>query len=97
MVNVDDAARAFAALVSHPEARGVYNVSGENGITSKEVAEIIAARVGCKTESVTLDEAKGLFGPAIAGLTSKNNQVDNSKTQSELSWKPQHTDFRGTF
>ena len=96
MVHVDDAAHAFAALVTHTNARGTYNVSGENGITSKEIAEVIASRVGCKTESVTLDEAKDLFGPAIAGLTSKNNQVDNSKTQSELQWKPRHTDFRSS-
>ena len=88
-MHVDDAVRAYVALLTHPEARGVYNVVSENGVTSKAIADIIASKLGCKTESVSFEESAELFGPFVARITSKNNQVDYSMTQRDLDWSPQ--------
>lgn len=93
-VHVDDAASAYAALLTHKDARGAYNVSGETGFTAKDIAETIAAKLKCRTKSVQLDEAKELFGPVVAMRVSMNAQVDNSKAQRELNWKPQHTNIK---
>ena len=94
MVHVDDAVRAYVALLTHPDARGVYNVVSENGVTSKDIADIIATKLGCKTNSVTFAESTQLFGPFVARITSKNNQVDYSMTQRDLDWSPQYTSIK---
>ena len=93
VAHVDDVASAYVALLSHREARGAFNVPGQNGVTSKEIAEIIAGKLQCKTESVTLEEAQKLFGPIIAKITSQNCQADGSKIKRELGWEPVHTDI----
>ena len=93
MVHVDDAVRAYMSCLTHKNARGVYNVAGQNNITSKDIAEIIATRLQCKTVSVPLEEAEKLFGPFIAQSSSTNSQANTSKAQHDLDWQPQHTNF----
>lgn len=95
-VHVDDAVRAFVSAVTHTKAEGIYNIVGENGITGKNLADTIAAKLKCKTQSVTLEEAKEVIPPWLAYVTSLNNQVDNSKTRQDLDWTPQHQDFKST-
>ncbi|DBA95885.1 TPA: hypothetical protein ACH3X1_001424 [Trebouxia sp. C0004] len=93
-VHADDAARAYVALLTHSGARGIYNVVGEYGVTSKDLAEIIASKLHCDTKSVTREEAEKLFGYVVAMRTGVNNQADASKTQCELDWKPQYTSIK---
>lgn len=92
-VHVEDAARAYASCVTHKNARGAYNVVGQNGVTGKDIADITARKLQCKTESVSLEEALKLFSdiPVVAMVLSTNNQAGNSKALRELGWKPQHT------
>jgi len=94
VVHVDDAVQAYVSLLTHKDAKGIYNITGENGVTSKTIADIIAAKQKCKCESVTVEEAEKLFGVIIARLTSGNNQTDSSKTRRELDWKPQYTSIK---
>ncbi len=93
-VHADDAARTYVALLTHTSARGIYNVVAENGVTSKDLAEIIASKLHCDTESITREEAEKLFGFVVAMRTGVNNQADASKTQYELDWKPQYTSIK---
>ncbi|KAL0056069.1 hypothetical protein WJX82_007413 [Trebouxia sp. C0006] len=72
-VHVDDAARAYVALLTHSSAKGIYNVVGENGVTSKDLAERIASMLHCGTESITREEAQKLFGFVIAMRSGANN------------------------
>lgn len=81
------------ACMTHKHAHGVYNVAGQNNITSKDIADIIATRLRCKTVSVPLEEAEKLFGPFIAQSSSMNSQADTSKAQHDFDWQPQHTNF----
>lgn len=94
VVHVDDAVHGYVSCLRHKNARGIYNLVGENGVTSQTIAEIIAAKQSCKTESVSIEEAEKLFSPIIARLTSSNNQADSSKAKHELDWKPQYTSIR---
>lgn len=48
IVHADDAARAYVALSSHKDACGVYNVTGEKGVTAKDIAEISESKSNCK-------------------------------------------------
>jgi len=93
-VHVDDAAQAYVSLLTHKTARGVYNIVGENGVTGKDMADIIAAKLHCKAESVKEEEAVELFGGFIAMVTAMNNQVDSSKAKQDLDWNPQYTSIK---
>ena len=93
VVHVDDAVRGYMSFLTHKDARGAYNIAGQNGITSKAIAETIASKLNCSTASVSMEEAQHLFGPFIATLGSMNSQADCSKALHELGWKPQHLDF----
>jgi len=90
---VDDVVQAYAALLHHKDAKGVYNIAGENGVTIKCIAESIAAKLHCKCESVTREEADKVLGPFISLFTCMNNQADNTKARQELGWKPEHLSF----
>ena len=85
--------RGYMSFLTHKDARGVYNIAGQNGITSKAIAEVIASKLNCNTASVSMEEAQQLFGPFIAMLGSMNSQADCSKAMRELGWQPQHLDF----
>ena len=93
VVHVDDAVRAYMSFLTHKDAHGVYNIAGQNCITSKDIAEIIASKLKCHTSSVSLEEAQVLFGPFIAKLGSMNSQADCSKALHDLEWQPQYMDF----
>lgn len=80
-------------LLTHKTAHGVYNLAGQNGITSKEIAEIIAASLGCGAVSVSLEEAQKLWGPFVAHGISINSQADWSKAFCDLGWEPLQTNF----
>lgn len=94
VVHVDDAAKAYVALLSHPDASGVYNVPGENGVTSKDIAEAIAQKLHCKAESVTMETAAQEFGGFVAKFVSMNAQADGSRIRQDLDWQPQYTCFK---
>ena len=94
-VHVDDLAKAYVSLLSHPRAQGIYNIVGENGITGKTVADVIAKKLQCKAESVTADEAFAQLG-IVAKFTAIHCQGDSSKARRELDWQPEYTNFRET-
>lgn len=90
--HADDMVRAYVALLSHAAARGVYNIIGWSGITSRSIAENIASKLGCSAKSVTLVELSKT-GPFLAPVISVKCQGDSSKAQHELDWQPWHTSF----
>ena len=96
MVHVDDAVRAYVSTIKHKDARGIYNVVEENGVTSRMFAEVIAGKLHCKAESVTKKEAEETYGPMCAMVVSMNNQADSSKAKRELGWVPRYTSFSDT-
>lgn len=94
-VHVDDLARAYVALLSHPTAQGIFNIVGENGITGKTVADIIANKLQCKAGSITAAEASRQLG-VVAKFTTINCQGDGSMARRELDWQPEYTNFKET-
>lgn len=93
VTHVDDVVQAYAVLLHHKDAKEVYNIAGQNGVTIKCIAETIAAKLHCKSESVTGEEADKVLGPFISLFTCMNNQADNTKAGRELGWKPEHLSF----
>jgi nucleoside-diphosphate-sugar epimerase len=91
-VHADD----LAALVARVDQRGhagalYHGVAGE--IPNRWIAEAVARDMGCDTQSITLEEAKqvwGEFGALIMGSSSRSR---SPRALCELGWTPRHTDM----
>jgi nucleoside-diphosphate-sugar epimerase len=103
-VHVDDLADLVERLVTHPEARGIYNVASPYSISMRNLADTIAAAAGQPQSITHLDreEALRVLGPWAEGL-SWNQRLDASRAINELRWTPRHGDdladdlLRGTY
>ncbi|MBD2099480.1 SDR family oxidoreductase [Leptolyngbya sp. FACHB-261] len=92
-VHVDDAAQlyvlALEALALQKVAAGsIFHATTRSGITAKAMAEAISRAVGCRTESLALEDAQVTLGPVVTAFMSMNNQVSATKAMTELAWQP---------
>ena len=76
--------------LQHGEAGHIYNIASEDP-TAKEIADALAKREGVRTESVTPDQAKEIFGPFLGMMFAINATADTSKARSQLHWQPAHS------
>lgn len=88
-VHVDDAAQLYVLALEKASAGSVFHASAEFGITGKALAKAIGRLVGCKVESISIEEATATMGPALAAFMSINNQTNAAKAMQQLGWKPQ--------
>lgn len=92
-VHVDDLAQVYRLALERGTPGALYHaVAGEVGW--RALAEGVAEVMGCETRSVTLDEAREIWGafagPLYFGVSSRSRAP---RTRRELGWTPQHTDF----
>lgn len=90
VVHVDDAAAAYVAAVSTQAQPGIYHIAGETGITALQLGTAISKKLSIPLHSIDGEEAKRLYG-GMAHLFTVSNDVDSSKAQQQLKWKPKHT------
>lgn len=91
VVHVDDAAQLYVLALENAPAGSVFHAAAEFGVTGKALAEAIGRLVGCKVESISMEEATATMGPALAAFMSINNQTNAAKAMQQLGWKPQAT------
>lgn len=71
--------------------------AGEHGVSYLELAQAISQRLSSEgsklpLQSISVDAgAEAYQSSMLARLFSINNQLDCTKSQHELSWKPNHT------
>ncbi|KAK9813222.1 hypothetical protein WJX72_010964 [[Myrmecia] bisecta] len=96
VVHVDDAAAAYLAALRHGPAGGIYNIAGEKGVTTKQLATAVAQRLSTADFSmpvrgISQEEAAGLYPGMLGHVFAMNNDVDTSKAKRELQWEAKHT------
>ncbi len=92
-VHVDDLSALFQAVAARGQAGALYHcVSGE--LSYRCMAEFIAQRLGCRTRSVSMDDAIALWGkfPAlfVLGASSRSRCP---RARQELGWQPTRVDL----
>ncbi|KAF2163805.1 hypothetical protein M409DRAFT_57284 [Zasmidium cellare ATCC 36951] len=82
-----DAAVLLRLAFEKGRAGAVYNAVAEQGVSHKDIAEVISKRLGIPAESKKPEEAMQTLGflGAVIGL---NNPTSGEKTQKELGWEP---------
>jgi nucleoside-diphosphate-sugar epimerase len=88
-VNVLDVGPLFALAVEKGVAGSSYHGVGDEGITTKEIAEVIGRHLDVPAKSISKEDSSEHFG-FIAWPWAIDGPTSSKKTQEELGWKPTH-------
>ncbi|MEU2339490.1 SDR family oxidoreductase [Streptomyces sp. NPDC013172] len=91
-VHVSDAARLFRRALEKGEAGARYHAVAEEGVTLREIAEVIGARLRLPVESITPEEAPDYYG-WLAQLATLDLPASGALTQQQLDWAPTGPDL----
>jgi len=92
-VHVDDLAQVYRLALERGTPGALYHaVAGEVGW--RALAEGVAEAMGCEARTVTLEQAREIWGafagPLYFGVSSRSR---SPRTRHELGWAPQHLDL----
>jgi nucleoside-diphosphate-sugar epimerase len=86
-VHVSDAARLFRRALERGEAGARYHAVAEEGVTLREIAEVIGAGLRLPVESITPEEAPDYYG-WLAQLATLDLPASGALTRQQLDWVP---------
>lgn len=88
-VHIEDLADLFVLALQNAKPGSLYCTGAESNISTIAIAESISrcAQLGGTTKSISLDEAKAIFGH-WGEWWSLNNQCSGEKARKELGWHP---------
>ncbi|WP_329741845.1 SDR family oxidoreductase [Dyella sp. A6] len=90
-VHVLDAARLYRLALekAHEKAEpgAIHHAVGEEGITLKDMAEVIGARIGLPARSIAADQAEAYFG-WLAMFAAHDAPASSALTRRRLGWQP---------
>jgi nucleoside-diphosphate-sugar epimerase len=91
-VHVEDIARLYALALERGEAGALYHgVGGE--IPNRWVAEAVARDLGCEARSVSVEEAKAIWGEFGALIMASSSRSRSPRARDELGWTAERTDM----
>jgi nucleoside-diphosphate-sugar epimerase len=86
-VHVLDAARLYRLALEKGETGERYHAVAEEGISFREIAEVIGERMKLPVVSKSLEEASGHFG-FLANFAGLDLVASSAQTQEKLGWHP---------
>jgi nucleoside-diphosphate-sugar epimerase len=92
-VEVDDAADLFLLAAEKAEKGSVFNGVGSTSVTLRALAIAIGEALHVPARSVTLDEARTIWGEFLTSFVQFDNRASSRKAILELGWKPMGTDI----
>ncbi len=84
-----DAARLYRLVLENSSEGATYHAVGDDGIPTREIAEVIGRRLNLPVISKTPDEAKEHFG-WMAMFFGIDGPASSAKTRERLGWHPTH-------
>lgn len=92
-IHVDDLVRACEAAIENKEARGVYNVTDGNSISSTEFIDLVAQLTGLpRPPRVSMEEAQLTFSPERLSFLNESRRVSNDRMLKHLGVKLRYAD-----
>ncbi|MBL8264772.1 SDR family oxidoreductase [Steroidobacter sp.] len=93
-IHVDDLVMACQAGIDNQEARGVYNVTDGNSISSTEFIDLVARLTGLPPPPrVSMEEAQLTFSPERLSFLNESRRVGNDRMLKHLGVKLRYTDI----
>jgi nucleoside-diphosphate-sugar epimerase len=84
-----DAARLYRLALENAPAGSVFHAIADEGVPTREIAEIIGRHLSVPAVSVAPDEAAEHFG-WIGAFFALDAPASSALTQQRLGWKPTH-------
>jgi len=84
---VDDVARLYRLALERGVAGSRYNAVAEEGVSLREIAEVIGKGLNVPTASLSAEEAQGHFG-WLGLFVGFDMRASSTKTQELLGWTP---------
>ncbi|WP_129641324.1 SDR family oxidoreductase [Peristeroidobacter agariperforans] len=92
-IHVDDLVAACEAAIENKEARGVYNVTDGNSISSTAFIDLVAKITGLPPPPrVSMEEAQLTFSPERLSFLNESRRVSNDRMLKHLGVKLRYTD-----
>jgi nucleoside-diphosphate-sugar epimerase len=82
-----DAARLYRLVLEHGVAGARYHAIGEQGVATREIAEVIGKGLGVPVVSLAAEEALEHFG-FLARFFGADCPASSAQTQEQLGWQP---------
>lgn len=86
-VHVTDAARLYRLAVERPEAFARYNAVAEEGVTLRDITEVLGKGLKLPVRSISQGEVPAYFG-WLSHFAGRDAPASSAKTQAMLGWKP---------
>jgi nucleoside-diphosphate-sugar epimerase len=87
MVHVNDAAEAYRLTLERGAAGARYHAIAERGVTVREIAALIARKLGVPLVAQSPEQAAAHFG-VLAPFVSLDRPTASDRTRKELGWSP---------
>jgi nucleoside-diphosphate-sugar epimerase len=85
--HISDTARLYRLVLEKAKAGSKWHAVGEQGVTAKDIAETLGARLNLPVVSLTPEEAPAYFG-FLGHFASLDAPASNTKTRERLGWEP---------
>jgi nucleoside-diphosphate-sugar epimerase len=93
-IHVDDLVSACEAAIENKEARGVYNVTDGNSISSTTFMDVVAKLTGLpRPPRVSMEEAQLTFAPEWLSFLNESRRVGNDRMLKHLGVTLQYADL----
>ena len=89
MVHVLDAVDGFRLALERATPGGCYHLIGEEGVTVRAIASVIAKKLGVPLVALSPEEAPAHFGP-LAMFAAFDRPTASARTREQLGWRPHH-------
>lgn len=89
MVHVLDAVDGFRLALERATPGGCYHLIGEEGVTVRAIASVIAKKLGVPLVALSSEEAPAHFGP-LAMFAAFDRPTASARTREQLGWRPHH-------
>ena len=82
-----DVARLYRLAIEKAEPNAKYHAVAEEGVSIRDIAEVLGRRLKLPVKSVTPDEAQAYFG-WLAMFAGHDVPASSAQTRKELGWRP---------
>ena len=82
-----DVARLYRLALEKGTANGIYHAVGEEGVSMREIIEVIGRALKVPVVSIALEQAGDYYGP-LAMFAGLDMPASSALTQQRLGWKP---------
>jgi nucleoside-diphosphate-sugar epimerase len=85
--HISDVARLYRLALERADRGAIYNAVAEEGVTNRDIAEVLGRRLGLPVKSIGADEAGDYFG-WLAMFAGRDLAASSVKTRETLGWEP---------